>query len=129
PPVSPRSPDSSEWSTYHLWWKEDAFAAYVLTSRLSQSIHAFLPDHNDRLTGLPRSSRSVLAAIRKFCNMDCPANASALKETLFSRTCGSSPSSINSFCEAWRSDVGSLRSMGYSLDWPDAIVSFLAQLP
>ncbi|THU82405.1 hypothetical protein K435DRAFT_558752, partial [Dendrothele bispora CBS 962.96] len=129
PPVSPHVADSQSWSLYLTWWREDAFAAHVLTARLTQNILAFLPDHHDRLTGLPRTSRAILSAIKKFCNMDNPANASALKEALFARTCGISPTSISSFCEAWRSDIGSLRSMGYSFDWPDAIISFLAQLP
>ncbi|THU76204.1 hypothetical protein K435DRAFT_813626 [Dendrothele bispora CBS 962.96] len=68
-------------------------------------------------------------AIKQFCNVNNAASASLLKEALFSRTCGPSPTAISTYCEAWRSDVGTLRTMGYRFDWSDAIFSFLSQLP
>ncbi|THU99850.1 hypothetical protein K435DRAFT_855341 [Dendrothele bispora CBS 962.96] len=47
PPVSPHVADSQSWSLYLTWWREDVFAAHVLTARLTQNILAFLPDHHD----------------------------------------------------------------------------------
>ncbi|THU76207.1 hypothetical protein K435DRAFT_565647, partial [Dendrothele bispora CBS 962.96] len=129
PPPAPTSQDLDLYSKYLVWWKADSHAAHVLTSRLSPSILAFLPEHNDLATGLPRTARAVLAAVKQFCNVNSAAAASVLKETLFSRTCGSSPNAINSFCEAWRTEVGTLRTMGYRFDWSDTIFSFLSQLP
>ncbi|THU80208.1 hypothetical protein K435DRAFT_557832, partial [Dendrothele bispora CBS 962.96] len=129
PPPTPPASDSDLCSKYFAWWKADSYAAHVLTARLSPSILAFLPDHNDATTGLPRTSRAVLFAIKQFCNVNNAASASVLKETLFSRSCGTSPTAISSYCEAWRSDIGTLRTMGYRFDWSDTIFSFLSQLP
>ncbi|THV02318.1 hypothetical protein K435DRAFT_614921, partial [Dendrothele bispora CBS 962.96] len=129
PPPMPPTQDPDLWSKYLAWWKTDSHAAHVLTARLSPSILACLPEHNDSATGLPRTSRAVLAAVKQFCNVNSVAAASVLKETLFARSCGTSHSAINSFCEAWRSDVGALRTMGYHFDWSDFIFSFLSQLP
>ncbi|THU91673.1 hypothetical protein K435DRAFT_863179, partial [Dendrothele bispora CBS 962.96] len=129
PPAPPPADDQDLCSKYLLWWKTDSHAAHVLSSRLSPSILAFLPDHIDSTTGLPRTSRAVLMAIKQFCNVNNAASASLLKEALFSRTCGPSPTAISTYCEAWRSDVGTLRTMGYRFDWSDAIFSFLSQLP
>ncbi|THU86680.1 hypothetical protein K435DRAFT_593140, partial [Dendrothele bispora CBS 962.96] len=129
PPATPNPGDPDLCSKYFLWWKADSFASHILTARLSPSVLSFLPAHNDPLTGLPRTSRAVLAAIKQFCNVNSAASASVLKENLFARSCGNSTNAINSYCESWRSDVGALRSMDFHFDWSDAIFSFLSQLP
>ncbi|THU82344.1 hypothetical protein K435DRAFT_872393 [Dendrothele bispora CBS 962.96] len=121
--------DPELWSKYLLWWKTDSYVAHVLSAHLSSSILAFLPDHNDSTTGLPHTLRAVLNAIKQFCNVNNTAAASLLKEALFSRTCGPWPTAISTYCEAWCSDIGTLRTIGYRFDWSDTIFSFLSQLP
>ncbi|THU83579.1 hypothetical protein K435DRAFT_689311, partial [Dendrothele bispora CBS 962.96] len=108
PPVTPDPSDSDLCSKYFLWWKADSFASHILTACLSPSVLSFLPAHNDSLTGLPRTSRAVLAAIKQFCNVNSAASLSVLKETLFAQTCSTSTNAVNSYCESWRSDVGAL---------------------